>query len=118
VKAALLLLLTAGLLIPAEQEANFTIRFEPTAVLQTGAPIPVQINVTDARQKPVEQAKVTLQIETADHQQVQVFRAPAISPGVYVAKPVFPSTGQWSIYVEARRDDRMSSRTDQYDVSK
>jgi hypothetical protein len=120
VKTALLLLLTAGLLIPAgqEQEANFTIRFEPTAVLQTGAPIPVQITVTDARQKPIEQAKVTLQIETTDHKQVQVFRAPAISPGVYVAKPVFPATGQWSIYVEVRRNDRMSSRTDQYDVAK
>lgn len=113
-----LLLLTAVLLTFAQQEANFTIRFEPTAVVQTGAPIPVQINVTDARQQPVQQAKVTLQIETADHRQVQVFRAPATGPGVYVAKPVFPETGQWNILVEARRNDRVSTRTDQFNVAK
>jgi len=118
VKIALLLLLTAGLLMPAEQEANFTIRFEPTAVLQTGVPVPVQINVTDARRKPVEQAQVTLQIETPEHKQTKVFRASAISPGVYVAKPEFPETGQWNIYVEVRRNDRLSTRTDQFEVPK
>jgi hypothetical protein len=119
VKAAALLLFVASLLIPAEREGNFIIRFEPKAILQTGVPVPFEINVNDSLHKPVQQAIVTLQIETTEeHKNVKVFRAPATEPGVYVAKPVFPDSGDWSVYVEVRRNDQLSSRTIQFSVAK
>ncbi len=115
--AALLLLIAAGGAVAQEQhEGNFIIRFEPKAVLQTEAAIPFQINVTDDLHKPLIEAKVTLQIETAEHTDVKVFAAPAVGPGVYVAKPVFPESGQWNVYVEVRRGNEISARTIQYYV--
>ncbi len=115
---AALLLAAAALLSaqPQRREGNFVIRFEPKAVLQTGAAIPFQIDVTDDLHKPLIQAKVTLQIETAEHTGVKVFDAPAVSPGVYIAKPVFPDAGQWNVYVEVTRGGAVSARTIQFYV--
>lgn len=98
------------------QTADWDIYFEPTAKLQTGAPIPFQITVNDSLHKPLVDAKVTLQIETPDRQKVEVFKAPAIDKGVYIAKPVFPSPGQWDVLVDVRRDNRENARTIQYNV--
>ncbi len=100
-----------------EREGNFNIRFEPTAKLQTGVQVPFQITVTDALHKPLIQAKVTLQIEMTDGTRVQVFPAPAINPGVYVAKPVFPISGEWNVYVEVHRNNAMTARTIEFSVS-
>jgi hypothetical protein len=47
---------------------------------------------------------------------VKVFDAPAVGPGVYIAKPVFPEAGQWNVYVEVRRGDAISARTIQFYV--
>ncbi len=115
-KFAALLLCAFGLLLAQEREGNFDIRFEPTAKLQTGVEVPFQITVNDALHKPLPDAKVTLQIETTDHSHVKVFPAPAINPGVYVAKPIFPVSGEWSVYVEVRRDNAMTARTIQFSV--
>ena len=122
-KIALLLLCVLGWSIaqqPPEREGNFSIRFEPTAKLQTGAEVPFQITVTDALHKPVTHAKTTLQIEMTDSTSVAVFRAPEFdpkaSPGVYVAKPVFPAAGEWNVYVEVHRENQMSARTIQFTV--
>jgi hypothetical protein len=110
-------LLGAGLVLAQEpREGNFIIRFEPKAVLQTEAPIPFQVDVSNALHKPLIQAKVTLQIETAEHMNVKVFDARAVSPGVYIAKPVFPDAGQWNVYVEVKRGDATSARTIQFYV--
>ncbi len=98
------------------QPGNWDIYFEPTAKLQTGTPVPFQITVHDALHKPLIDAKVTLQIETADHQKVQVFKAPATDQGVYLAKPFFPSSGQWSVLVEVHRDQKEDSRSVEYNV--
>ncbi len=115
--AAVLLILTAGLILAQQQhEGNFIIRFEPKAMLQTQAVIPFEIDVKDDLHNPLIQAKVTLQIETTEHTNVKVFNAPAVSPGVYVAKPVFPDAGQWNVYVEVRRGGAISARTIQYYV--
>ncbi len=115
--AAVLLILTAGLILAQQQhEGNFIIRFEPKAMLQTQAVIPFEIDVKDDLHNPLIQAKVTLQIETPEHTNVKVFNAPAVSPGVYIAKPVFPDAGQWNVYVEVRRGDAISARTIQYYV--
>src|SRR5579872_4112535 len=100
VKILACLLAFAALAFAQDHEGNFTIRFEPQAQLQTKAEIPFAIHVTDDLQKPVLHATVTLQIETPQHTGVRVFKAPEIGEGVYVAKPVFPSAGEWSIYVE------------------
>ena len=110
--------LWASALLFAQKEGNYTLRFEPKAILQTDVPVPFEITVNDDLGKPLQQAKVTLQIETTDHRQVKVFPAPAISAGVYMAKPVFPDAGEWSIYVEARRNDRLTARTLKFTVSK
>jgi hypothetical protein len=115
--AAVLLILTAGLIVAQQQhEGNFIIRFEPKAVLQTQAVIPFEIDVKDDLHNPLIQAKVTLQIETPEHTDVKVFDAPAVGPGVYIAKPVFPEAGQWNVYVEVRRGDAISARTIQFYV--
>jgi len=106
----------AGLLWAQERPANFTIRFGPDADLQTNAQVPFAIHVTDDLGKPVENAKVTLQIETPQHERVEVFKAPMTDRGVYVAKPVFPSAGAWSVYVEVRRDGALSARTIDFTV--
>lgn len=124
VKRIVGLLCAVVLLFAQEREGNFGIRFEPTAVLQTGAPIPFQITVHDANHNPLVDAKVTLQIETANHTHVKVFPAPAAdqraNPGVYIAKPVFDVAGEWNVYVEVHhqngRWDEMSARTIQYNV--
>lgn len=123
-KFAALLLLGLGLLFAQERDGNFGIRFEPTAVLQTGAPIPFRITVADSAHKPLPDAKVTLQIEMANHTRVRVFPAPAVDqrqePGIYVAKPVFDAAGEWSVYVEVRRQngrsEEMSARSISFTV--
>ncbi|MBV9760181.1 MAG: FixH family protein [Acidobacteriaceae bacterium] len=123
-KFASLLLLGLGLLVAQERDGNFSIRFEPTAVLQTGAPIPFRITVNDSAHKPLADAKVTLQIEMANHTHVKVFAAPALDaradPGAYIAKPVFEAAGEWSVYVEAHRQngrsEEMSARTISFTV--
>lgn len=92
-----------------ERDGNFTVRFEPTATLQTGAPIPFQIRVWDADHRPLTLAKVKLQIETANRGDVKVYPAPEVdpraTPGVYVAKPEFPSAGEWNVLVEVRHQN-------------
>jgi YtkA-like len=116
VKCIALLLFAFGLLGAVEREGNFEIRFEPTAKLQTGVQVPFEIHVTDALHKPLIDAKVILQIEMPDHTHIKVFPAPAISPGVYIAKPIFPVAGEWNIYVEAHRANELSARTIQFNV--
>jgi uncharacterized GH25 family protein len=117
VKLFALFLCCLGLCLAQVREGNFDIRFEPQAKLQTGVPVPFQITVVDALHKPLPDAKVTLQIETTDHKDVKVFQAPAIAPGTYVAKPVFPAAGQWNVYVEVKRADQMSARTIEFTVT-
>ncbi len=115
-KILALLLCAAGLCLAQEHEGNFVIRFEPRAVLQANTVIPFEIRVNDDRHNPVIAAKVTLQIETLQQGQVKVFNAPSVEQGVYVAKPVFPSSGEWSIYVEVHRNGQMSARTIEFNV--
>src|SRR5207249_2036375 len=119
VKIVAMLLCMSGLLFAQqapERAGNFNIRFEPAAKLQTGVQVPFRITVTDDLHKPLRDAKVTLQITATDGTHVQVFPAPATAPGVYIAKPIFPISGEWDVYVEARRNDRMSARTIQFSV--
>jgi YtkA-like len=120
VKIAATLLCASALLLaqqpPPEGEGNFGIRFEPTAKLQTGVQVPFRITVTNNLRNPLTDAKVTLQISMTDDTRLQVFPAPATGPGVYVAKPIFPVSGEWNLYVEVRRRDRMSSRAIQFSV--
>ena len=116
-KILALLVCAVGLLLAQEREGNFDIRFEPTAKLQTGVQVPFAITVRDARHQPLPNAKVTLQIETKEGAEIKVFQASGINPGTYIAKPVSLRSGDWSIYVEVRRDNEMSARTIQFQVS-
>lgn len=116
VKAFTLLLCVAGLATAQNHEGNFIIRFEPTADLQTKVAIPFAIHVVDNRHKPVLNATVTLQVETPQKTEVSVYKASGTDPGVYVAKPVFPSKGEWSVYVEVHQGDRMTARTIDFQV--
>jgi hypothetical protein len=115
---SLCLFLVLGLLAFAGREGNFTIRFEPKAILQTEAQIPFEITVTNDLHQSVRDAKVTLQIETKDHQNVKIFKAPEVTAGVYLAKPVFPEAGEWTVSVEVHRNDQFSARNLDYTVSK
>ncbi len=115
-KAFACLLCASALLLADDRPGNFDLRAEPTAQLQTEAQIPFQIRVRDDLGKPLVDAKVTLQIETPEHERTQVYKAPAVDPGVYLAKPVFPVPGAWSVYVEVRRGDQITSRTWQYNI--
>jgi hypothetical protein len=84
--------------------------------LQSGVKIPFRIQVINPEQRPVTEAKVTLEIHRPDHSMVTVFKAPAVDRGVYVAKPIFPSPGTWEVYVEVRWEDQHGARTIEYNV--
>ena len=114
--APALLLVGLAVLFAQEREGDFTIRFEPTAKLQTGAQVPFQIVVKDPLRKLLPHAQVKLQIESSDGSVVEDFPAPEVQAGTYIAKPVFPSRGDWSVYVQVRRDGAMSARTIQFQV--
>lgn len=110
-----------GLISASGQElrnGNFDIRVEPTAILQAGTEIRFDITVKDADRRPVHGARVTLQIETPEHEQTKVFRATELETGVYMAKPIFPVKGRWNVYVEVHREDAISARTIEYYVPK
>jgi hypothetical protein len=110
--------LVLGLLAFAGREGNFTIRFEPKAILQAEAQIPFEITVLNDLKQPLHQAKVTMQIETKDHKHTMTYKAPEVTEGTYLAKPVFPEAGEWSVYVEVHRNDQVSSRTLEFVVQK
>ena len=115
-KILALFLCVISLLLSQEREGNFVIRFEPQAVLQSNIEIPFEIHVQDDRRRPLEQAKVTLQIETPQHTQVKIYHAPSVGAGEYIAKPVFPSAGEWNVYVEVRQNGEVSARTIEYSI--
>lgn len=117
VKLVALLLLTASLAIPREREGNFTIRFEPMAVLQCGVPIPFHIKAEDARHQPLTNAKLTMQIETSEHKDVRTFRVSEIGAGIYAAKPIFPEAGEWLVMVAVHRGDDVSGRSITFEVA-
>jgi hypothetical protein len=112
-----LLLVLAAVAISEEQDGGFSIRFEPMAILQAGAPIPFHIQIEDALHKPLTNATVTLQIETSEHTEVKRFKAPGLGAGVYVAKPVFPQAGEWIVLVEVHRDQQGGARSITYEVA-
>jgi hypothetical protein len=118
VKRLALLFCAFGLMLAQEQPGNYTIRFEPTARLQTDAQIPFHIRVTDARDQPLRDATVTLTIENSTHDSTKVFKAPAIDEGVYVAKPVFEKPGTWDVRIDVKRNNFVGSKTEQYNVPK
>jgi hypothetical protein len=114
----LCLVLALGLTAFAGREGNFVVRFEPKAILQTEVQVPFEITVMNDLKQPLHEAKVTLQIVTKDHQKVKVFKAPEVTAGLYLAKPVFPEAGAWSVSVEVHRNDQVTLRTLEYTVPK
>jgi hypothetical protein len=117
VKLVALLLLLAGLAVPSDRPGDFTIRFEPMAVLQSGVPIPFHIKVEDAREKPLTDAKVSMQIETSEHREFQLFKAVSIGAGIYSVKPTFPDPGEWLVIVNVKRDEEVGGRSITFEVS-
>ena len=117
---ALLLCGIASLAAPPVRDGNFEIRFEPTAKLQTNVQVPFEVTVKDGRKQPLIDATVVMQIEMIDHTHMAKFKAPApnpaVTPGIYVAKPTFPVPGQWNVFVSVQRDDQESERTIQFNV--
>lgn len=117
VKTLILLLCAAVVAWGQLRHGDFTIRVDPTAVVQAATEIPFEIRVTDTLHKPVLGATVTLQIETENrHADVRLFKATGTKPGIYIAKPNFPKAGDWSVYVQVRRGNDISARTFQYTV--
>lgn len=119
-KIAALLLCSFTLFAQQIREGNFSLRFEPTAVLQAKAPIPFRIQVMDANNRPLTFATVDLEIARPDGSQPAKFKAPAederAMPGIYMAKPVFPQGGEWNVTARAKRQDLESNRTIQFTV--
>lgn len=116
-RAAFSMVFFAAVLAAQPQEGNYKIRFEPTAKLQTGTRVPFEVTVTDDRQQPLTDAKVVLtctEVEGSAEFDAEAF---ATTPGIYVAKPVFPKTGTWSIRALVTRNDKRSSRVIQFTVA-
>jgi nitrogen fixation protein FixH len=108
----LILLCLTGLVLLADPEGNFKISFEPTAKLQTDVEVPFEVHVKDALNKPLLQnTRVKLSIAPQNRATIQSVKAWFVSPGVFIAKPTFPSDGQWEITVTAHREDKTSQRT-------
>jgi hypothetical protein len=110
-------LVAAALLFAQDPPANFRIRFEPTAKLQTGVQVPFEIHILDAHDQPVREAKVLFVCSQSEADAGIKSEGKAVSPGVYVAKPIFPKTGTWNIQVSARREGRESTRVAQFNVA-
>jgi YtkA-like len=117
VKLLLAILFVAGLVLAQDPPANFRIRFEPTAKLQTGVQVPFEINILDAHDQPVREAKVLLICTQSENDPGISAEGKAVSPGVYIAKPVFPKTGTWNVQVRARREGRESNRVAQFNIA-
>lgn len=95
-----------------EKEGNFTIRFEPAAKLQTNVQVPFEIRIMDDRQKPLERnVSVELSFAPQNQENGKTVKAWFVQPGLFIAKPVFPTDGQWAVTVTARREDRVTRRT-------
>lgn len=108
----LVLLCLTGLVLCADQEGNFNVSFEATARLQTGVEVPFEVHVKDDLNKPLQQnARVELAIAPQNHAAVESVKAWFVSPGVFIAKPTFPNSGQWEVTVTAHLDNRTSTRT-------
>ncbi len=95
-------------------------RFEPVAVLQAKVRVPFQILVFDANNRPLKYATVDVEIARLDGSQPAKFKATAEDaikmPGVYMAKPTFPESGQWNVTARVERQNLESNRTIQFDV--
>jgi hypothetical protein len=119
VRLLALILCISGLLFAAnEVEGNFTIRFEPTAKLQTGVEVPFTVHVTDDRKRPLEQnAHVEMAIAPENREPIKTIRAWYVGPGEFIAKPVFPSEGQWTLTVTARRANQVTTRAITFSVA-
>lgn len=95
-----------------EKEGNFTIRFEPSVKLQTKVEVPFTVHVTDDLGKPLQRDDhVEMSIAPENQAPIKTVKAWFVAPGEFIAKPVFPSDGQWAITVMARRQDRVTRRT-------
>jgi nitrogen fixation protein FixH len=119
VKVLVLALSLFGLLFAAQEvDGNFTIRFEPTAKLQANVEVPFTVHVTDDRGKPLLQDDhVQMTIAPENQPALKTIKAWFVAPGEFIAKPVFPSDGQWSITVEARRRNQVTRRTITFQVA-
>jgi nitrogen fixation protein FixH len=118
VKRIALLLFIARLLFAADREGNFKIRFEPTAKLQTRVEVPFEVHVNDAHGKPLPiNANVQLTIAPPGRAPEGSVKAWYVQPGVFIAKPQFPTDGQWTVTVTARRGDETTQRTINFIVS-
>jgi nitrogen fixation protein FixH len=119
VKLLVLLFCVMGLVFAADdREGNFTIRFEPTAKLQTKVEVPFEVRITDDRKQPLQHnAAVELSISPKNQGSTKTIKAWFVQPGVFIAKPVFPSDGQWSVTVTARRENQVSSRVITFSVA-
>jgi nitrogen fixation protein FixH len=117
VKILALILCLAGLLAAADDKpGDFTIRFEPTAKLQTNVEVPFEVHVTDSRKRPLPQGQVELSISPVDKPTAETVKAWFVQPGLFIAKPKFPSDGQWSVTVKAKLGTLVSTRTIEFTV--
>ena len=109
---ALFLCVFALLLAADEKEGNFTIRFEPSAKLQTKVEVPFTVHVTDDLGKPLQRDDhVEMSIGPENQAAIKTVKAWFVAPGEFIAKPVFPADGQWAVTVTARRQDYVTRRT-------
>jgi hypothetical protein len=115
-----LCLFAMGLILaaPDVKDGNFTIRFEPSAKLQTNVEVPFDVRVTDDRNNPLQHnARVELAIAPENKPVVKTMKAWFVQPGLFIAKPVFPTDGQWAVTVTVRINDRVSTRTISFTVT-
>jgi hypothetical protein len=118
VRSFLLFVLLAALAFAQSTEGSYKIRFEPTAKLQTEAEIPFTIKVMDSRLQPMSEAKVLLICRLTDDP-AEDFQSEArmVTSGTYIAKPTFPKAGTWDVRVEVTWNNKMSSRTMQFNIA-
>jgi hypothetical protein len=110
--------LALALAAPDVKEGNFTIRFEPSAKLQTNVEVPFDVRITDDRGNPLlRNAKVEMAIAPEHKEPMKTIKAWFVQPGLFIAKPVFPSDGQWDVTVTTSINDRVTTRTITFTVT-
>lgn len=97
---------------------DWKISLESKGTLKAQTPVPVQVNIKDAKGAPVSGATVemVLTMVEMDHGETKV-PAKQVRPGVYEGKPNFMMDGKWNIEVRAKRGTASATTKQQVSVA-
>jgi nitrogen fixation protein FixH len=113
----LFLSMMLGATLLLAQDSGWKIALEPQGDLSAAKPVPVHVNIKDAKGAAVSGAHVELVLTMVDmdHGETKV-AAKQVKPGVYEARPKFMMEGKWNVEVRAKKGSAESTIKQQVEV--